>query len=51
MLYKYTAREQRWLVAMKIPNKETIKTFKDTDNKVGLVAAKDVNDMFKKLES
>lgn len=51
MLYKYIARKQCWPLIMKIPNKETLKTFKDTDNKVGLTAAKDVNEMFKKLGS
>jgi len=32
-----------------IPNKETLKVFKDTDQKRGLRRAKNAKDMFKKL--
>ncbi|HEV2614379.1 MAG TPA: type II toxin-antitoxin system RelB/DinJ family antitoxin [Gammaproteobacteria bacterium] len=32
-----------------VPNKETLKVFKDTDQKRGLVRAKNAKDMFKKL--
>lgn len=49
MLYKYLAREHKWPVPLNIPNAKTIKTFKDTDNKVGLTHSKDSKEMFKKL--
>jgi DNA-damage-inducible protein J len=33
-----------------VPNKETLKVFKDTDGRRGLKRAKDAKDMFKKLD-
>jgi len=35
--------------SIQIPNKETLKTFKDTDEGKNLVHCKDAKDMFKKL--
>lgn len=35
---------------VKIPNKVTLKTFKDTDAGKNLIESKDVEDFFKKLE-
>lgn len=49
MLYKYLAREHKWPVPLNIPNTKTTKTFKDTDNNVGLTQSKDAKEMFKKL--
>ena len=49
MLYKYLAREHKWPVPLNIPNAKTVKTFKDTDNKIGLTRVKDATEMFKKL--
>jgi DNA-damage-inducible protein J len=49
MLYKYVAHEHKWPTTIKIPNAKTSRTFKNTDNKVGLVVSKDIKEMFKKL--
>lgn len=35
--------------AIRIPNKKTLKTFKDTDEGKNLVRCKDADDMFRKL--
>ncbi|MFY9589727.1 type II toxin-antitoxin system RelB/DinJ family antitoxin [Rickettsia endosymbiont of Halotydeus destructor] len=49
MLYKYVAREHKWPTTIKIPNTTTLKTFKSTDNKIGLITSKNTKEMFKKL--
>lgn len=34
---------------VKIPNKETLKAFEETDNKIGLTVSKNTKEMFDKL--
>ncbi|MDD4893352.1 MAG: hypothetical protein PHH73_05055 [Candidatus Rickettsiella isopodorum] len=41
--------EKKLTKKIKIPNKETIQTFKDTDNHKNLVTCKNADDMFRKL--
>lgn len=50
ILYKYVVREHEWPVPMKIPNAKTLRTFKATDRKSGLVASKNTKEMFDKLK-
>lgn len=49
ILYKYVAREHKWPVPMNIPNIKTLKTFKATDKKNGLIASKNTKEMFANL--
>ncbi|MGI4752418.1 MAG: type II toxin-antitoxin system RelB/DinJ family antitoxin [Janthinobacterium lividum] len=35
---------------VKIPNKETLKAFEETDNKIGLTVSKNTKEMFDKLD-
>ena len=49
MLYKRIAREQEWPLELKIPNAKTRRALKETDQGIGLVKCKDINDLFKKL--
>lgn len=49
MLYKYVLREHKWPISTKIPNKKTIKTFKDTDKGVDLNISNSTKEMFNKL--
>jgi DNA-damage-inducible protein J len=50
MLYKRIARDHEWPLELKVPNKETLQTFNETDNGTGLVDCKNVDDLFKKLD-
>lgn len=50
MLYKRLARDHKWPLELKIPNKETLQAFKDTDKGIDLVDCKDLNDLFKDLD-
>lgn len=50
MLYKRLARDHQWPLELKIPNKETLQTFNDTDNNIGLIDCKDLDDLFKYLD-
>ncbi len=50
MLYKRLARDHKWPLELKIPNKETLQAFKDTDNGIDLVDCKDLDDLFKDLD-
>ena len=49
MLYKQIAQENEWPIELKIPNAETIQTFKETDTNIGLVKCTSVDEMFKIL--
>lgn len=50
ILYKYVARKHEWPVPLRVPNAKTLMTFKDTDKKNGLVASKNIEEMFCKLK-
>jgi len=49
LFFKNVSMEKGLPFALKVPNKETRRTFKQTDDGVGIVKAKDADDMFKKL--
>ncbi len=50
MLYKRIARDHEWPLELKIPNKETIQVFEETDQGIGLVESKDIDDLFRQLD-
>ena len=50
MLYCRVARDREWPLELKIPNEETRKVLEETDQGIGLLKAKDVDDLFKKIE-
>jgi DNA-damage-inducible protein J len=49
MLYKKIAREHEWPLELKIPNAKTRRALKETDQGIGLVKCKNVDDLFDKL--
>jgi len=49
MLYKQIVREQEWPLELKIPNEETRQVLEETDKGIGLIEAKDAQDLFNKL--
>jgi DNA-damage-inducible protein J len=50
MLYKRIARDQEWPLELKIPNQETLEVFEETDQGVGLIQCKDIDDLFHRLD-
>ena len=46
MLYKRIARDHEWPLELKIPNKETLQSFEETDQGLGLIECKDIDDLF-----
>lgn len=50
MLYKRIVRDQEWPLELKIPNKETIQVFEETDQGIGIVECRNVDDLFKHLD-
>lgn len=49
MLYKKVIREHEWPLELKLPNAETRKILEETDKDIGLIEAKDMDDLFDKL--
>ena len=49
MLYKKLAQAQEWPVGLKIPNAATRKTLDETDEGIGLIKNKNIDDLFDKL--
>ena len=49
MLYKRIARDHEWPLELKVPNKETLKAFEETNRNIGLNKSKDIDDLFKDL--
>ena len=47
MLYKRIARDHEWPLELKIPNKETIQAFEETDQGIGRIPCKDIDDLFR----
>lgn len=50
MLYKRIARDHEWPLELKVPNKDTLQAFKDTDKGIGLIDSKNIDDLFDKLD-
>lgn len=49
MLYKRIARDHEWPLELKIPNEETRRILEETDQGIGLVETKNLNELFSKL--
>lgn len=50
MLYKRIARDQEWPLELKIPNQETQQVFEETDQEIGIIRTKNIDDLFKRLD-
>ena len=49
MLYKQIAHQHQWPIELKVPNAETKRVLDETDQGIGLVDCKSVDDLFKDL--
>jgi len=49
LFYKQVELRQGLPFAVELPNKATVRTFKDTDQGKGIVRCEDADDMFRKL--
>lgn len=49
MLYKQIANQHQWPIELKVPNKETKQVLDETDQGIGLVTCKNLDDLFKDL--
>lgn len=49
LFYKQVELRQELPFAVELPNKATVRTFKDTDQGKGIVRCEDADDMFHKL--
>jgi DNA-damage-inducible protein J len=49
MLYKQIAREQEVPLSLRLPNALTRKTMDETDQNIGLIECKNIDDLFGKL--
>ena len=45
------SEDSKEIEIVKIPNATTLKAFSDTDNGIGLTRVKDIDDLFKQLNS
>jgi len=50
MLYKKIVMERSWPLELKIPNAKTRQVMNDTDNGIGIIKPKNIDELFKQLE-